>query len=52
MTDQPADKKYYTTTDKSNGVDYTCTVKYYIDKGVIHIVDTHIEPPKKSKENK
>ena len=53
MTDQPLDKKYFTTTDKSNGVDYTCTATFWIDEqGNIHMVGTKIEPPPEKQPNK
>jgi len=53
MSDQPADKKYYTATDKSNGVDYTCTATFWIDEqGNIHMVGTKIEPAKEKQQDK
>jgi len=52
MSDQPLDRKYYITTDKSNGVDYTCTATFWVDEqGNIHMVGTKIEPPKEKQQD-
>ena len=52
MTDQPSDKKYYIGVDKSNGIDYTCTAKFYVDeKGRFHLAVLKLEPPEEKQQD-
>ena len=53
MSVKKQDKKYFVSTDKSNGVDYTCRAIFYIDsQGRYHLVNTIIEPPQETQHDK